>query len=69
LHPVDGIEPTTKSEPQQPQKQEFTMKKFILAAIAALSLGIGSAYAAQPMTNHLGQVIWGPDYDSDATGG
>jgi len=42
------------------------MKKFMLAAIAALSLGIGSAYAAQPVTNHLGQTIWGPAYSDDA---
>jgi hypothetical protein len=43
------------------------MKKFVLAAIAALSLGIGSAYAAQ--TNHLGQVVNGPAYSSDVAGG
>lgn len=45
------------------------MKKFILAAVAALSLGVGSAYAAQTVTNHLGQTIWGPAYGSDAGGG
>jgi hypothetical protein len=49
-------------------KQESTMKKFVLAAIAALSLAIGSAYASQPMTNHLGQVINGPDYGADSAG-
>lgn len=27
------------------------MKKFVLAAVAALSLGIGTAYAAQTSTN------------------
>ena len=35
------------------------MKKFVLAAIAALSLGIGSAYAMQPQVNHLGQQSTG----------
>jgi hypothetical protein len=46
------------------------MKKFVLAAIAALSLGIGSAYAAQTVvTNHLGQVLDGPAYGSDVAGG
>jgi hypothetical protein len=45
------------------------MKKFVLAAIAALSLGIGSAYAAQTVTNHLGQVVFGTAYSDDATGG
>ena len=33
------------------------MKKFVLAAIAVLSIGAGSAFAAQTVTNHLGQVI------------
>ena len=42
------------------------MKKFVLAAIAALSLGIGSAYAMQPATNHLGQTINGPAYSDDS---
>ncbi len=41
------------------------MKKFVLAAIAALSLGIGSAYAMQPLTSHLGQTINGPAYSDD----
>jgi hypothetical protein len=45
------------------------MKKFILAAVAALSLGIGSAYASQIVTNHLGQVLDGPAYGSDVAGG
>jgi hypothetical protein len=45
------------------------MKKFVLAAIAALSLGIGSAYAAQTVTNHLGQTIFGPAYSDESTGG
>jgi hypothetical protein len=35
------------------------MKKFVLAAIAALSLGIGSAYAHQTVY-HNGVEIWGP---------
>jgi hypothetical protein len=34
-----------------------------------LSLGIGSAFAAQPVTNHLGQIMDGPAYSSDASGG
>ena len=33
------------------------MKKFVLAAVAALSVGIGSAYAHQTVTNHLGHEI------------
>ena len=41
------------------------MKKFILAAVAVLSLGIGSAYAHQTVTNKLGQTIWGPAYSDD----
>ena len=35
------------------------MRKFILAAVAALTLGMGSAYAAQTVTNNAGQVILG----------
>jgi hypothetical protein len=49
-------------------RQEITMKKFVLAAVAALSLGIGSAYAHPTVTNQLGQTIWGPAYSSDAAG-
>ncbi len=45
------------------------MRNFILAAFAALSLGIGSANAAQTVTNHLGQTVFGPDYGSNAAGG
>jgi hypothetical protein len=45
------------------------MKKFVLAAIAVLSLSIGSAYAAQTVTNHLGQVMWAPDFGHDVSGG
>ena len=45
------------------------MRKFILAAVAALTLGMGSAYAAQTVTNNAGQVIFGPAYSSDASGG
>jgi hypothetical protein len=44
------------------------MKKFVLVAIAALSLSIGSAYAAQTVT-HNGVVIWGPDFGHDVSGG
>jgi hypothetical protein len=54
--------------PSPPQKQEFAMKKFILAAAAILSLGVGSAFAAQTVTSHLGQVLDGPAYSSDAAG-
>jgi hypothetical protein len=44
------------------------MKKFVLAAIAALSLGIGSAYAAQaPSQSHGWHVT--PAYGDDAPGG
>ncbi len=45
------------------------MKTFILAAVAALSLGIGSAYAQsfghyeQPRVTH-----WGSAYSSDVSG-
>jgi hypothetical protein len=41
------------------------MKKLVLAAIAVLSLGVGSAYAHQTATNKLGQTIWGPAYSDD----
>ena len=46
----------------QPLQQEPAMKVFILAAIAALSLGIGSAYAHKVVVNRNDQVIWGPSY-------
>jgi hypothetical protein len=55
--------------PSPPQKQEPAMKNFVLAAIAVLTIGVGSAFAAQTVTNHLGQVIDGPAYSSDAAGG
>jgi hypothetical protein len=45
------------------------MKTFILAAVAALSLSIGSAYAqnlTQP--NHPQVTTWGPAYSSDNGG-
>jgi hypothetical protein len=45
------------------------MKKFILAAIATLSLGIGSAFAAQTVTNSVGQIFNGPAYSNDVSGG
>ncbi len=45
------------------------MKKFILAAAAVLSLGVGSAFAAQTVINSHGQVMWGPAYNSDVAGG
>ena len=48
------------------------MKKFILAAAAVLSLGVGSAFA-QPLTfsNHPVVTHWGPSYGTDggAVGG
>ena len=44
------------------------MKKFIIAAAAILSLGVGSAFAAQTVTNSYGQTIFGPAYSSDAAG-
>jgi hypothetical protein len=43
------------------------VKKFVLAAIAALSLGIGSAYAAQP--SHGFDLQTRPAYSDDALGG
>jgi hypothetical protein len=57
------------NHPPPPYKQELAMKKFILAAIAALSLGIGSADAHPTVTNNLGQTIWGPAYSSGYAGG
>ncbi|HTB44319.1 MAG TPA: hypothetical protein VK741_11880 [Acetobacteraceae bacterium] len=45
------------------------MKKFILAAAAVLSLGVGTAFAHQTVINSHGQTIWGPAYSSDAAGG
>jgi hypothetical protein len=60
------MEPTTLTASET---GEFAMKKFVLAAIAALSLGIGSAYAHPTVTNNLGQTIWGPAYSNDAAGG
>ncbi len=44
------------------------MKKFILAAAAVLSLGVGSAYAHKVVVNHNGQVIWGPSYTAAPPG-
>jgi hypothetical protein len=45
------------------------MKKFVLAAVAVMSIGVGSAFAAQTMTSHLGRVIDGPAYSSDVASG
>lgn len=46
------------------------MKKFILAALAALSLGVGSAYAAQPTQPSWVQSLHiHPAYSDEATGG
>jgi hypothetical protein len=45
------------------------MRKFVLAAIAVLSLGVGSAYAFQTKTNHLGQEMWGPAFNDNTVGG
>jgi hypothetical protein len=44
------------------------MRKFALAAIALLSIGVGSAYAHQVVVNRFGQVIWGPTYTPDPPG-
>jgi hypothetical protein len=43
------------------------MKKFVLAAVAALSLGIGSAYAAQTVT-HNGVIFYGPPASAPSYG-
>jgi hypothetical protein len=42
------------------------MKKFALAAVAILSLSVGSAFAAQPVHNQLNQTLFGTDYSADA---
>lgn len=45
------------------------MKTFILAAVAALSLSIGAAYAQNLTQSHQPQVThWGPAYSSDVSG-
>lgn len=44
------------------------MKRFVLAALAALSLGVGSAYAAQTAPQHNGFTVT-PAYTDDAPGG
>jgi len=47
------------------------MKSLILAAVAALSLGVGTvgtAYAHKVVVNRNGQVIWGPSYTDAAPG-
>jgi hypothetical protein len=56
---------TESQPPLPPEAQEFAMKNLILAAIAALSLGIGSAYAHDTVVKN-GVVLWGP---SDTAGG
>ena len=38
------------------------MKTLVLALVATLSLGIGSAFAHPVVVNHLNQVVWGPSY-------
>jgi hypothetical protein len=48
-------------------QQGSTMKQFLFAAIAALSLGVGSAYAAQAV-QHNGLSV-APAYSDDAPGG
>jgi hypothetical protein len=45
------------------------MKEFVLAAAAVLSLGVGSAFAHQTVVDSHGQVMWGPAYSTDASGG
>jgi hypothetical protein len=44
------------------------MKKFLLAAVAVMSLGVGVASAHQVVVNRQGQVIWGPTYTDAAPG-
>jgi hypothetical protein len=44
------------------------MQRLILAAVAVMSLGIGSAYAHQVVVNRHGQVIWGPSYTAAPPG-
>lgn len=45
------------------------MRAFILAAVAALSLGIGSAYAQTLTRSNQPQVThWGPAYSNDVSG-
>jgi hypothetical protein len=45
------------------------MKRFVLlTAVAVLSLSIGSAYAHQVVTSHLGQKVWGLAYNESSTG-
>jgi hypothetical protein len=48
--------------------QEFIMKKFVIAAVAVLSLGVGVASAHPVVVNRLGQVIWGPTYTAAPPG-
>jgi hypothetical protein len=56
-------------EPTSPTtaKQEFAMKNLVLAAIAVLTLGIGSAYA-QNLTPPSTVTHWGPAYSADVSG-
>jgi hypothetical protein len=44
------------------------MKTLVLAAVAAMSLGIGSAYAHKVVVNQNDQVIWGPTYTAAPPG-
>jgi hypothetical protein len=60
-----GGQPANQTR-QRSNTQEFVMKKLLLAAVAALSLGMGVAYAHPSVVNHNGQVIWGPDYPADS---
>jgi hypothetical protein len=54
----------------RPEQQETTMKNFFFAAIAALalSIGVGSAYAAQPFNNGAQASHSAPIF-YDTTGG
>jgi hypothetical protein len=42
------------------------MKKFVLAAIAVLSLGVGPAFTHPTVMDRQGQTIWGPAYSNDS---
>jgi hypothetical protein len=69
--PVTGQIENRAAASGGPGTMERVMKAFILAAVAALSLGIGSAYAAQgPFHYSRPNVIqWGPDFSNDVSGG
>jgi hypothetical protein len=64
----EGIQRSAEATtPSRQSKQEFAMKKFVFAALAALSLGVGSAYAAQTVT-HNGVIVFGPPASAPSYG-